>query len=131
MSAAGTAPPVPVTMEAESDLTKYRFAKLGSAANGVTAVTGITDEADFVVVETVDTSTGVTSVSVWPLNRGGIIPIEAAAAIAVMADIAPSANGRAQTAVATQFARGVALEAASGAGHVIPMLVQLEETATV
>lgn len=130
MSAAGTAPPVPVTMTAETDMTKYRFVKIGTAANTVTAVAAITDEADFILVETVDVSAA-NGASVWPLNRGGIVPIEAAAAIAYGADIAPSTNGRGQTAVATQFARGVALEAATGAGHIIPMLVQLEETATV
>jgi len=130
MSAADTAPPVPVTMTAETDMTKYRFVKLGTAANTVTAVTGITDESDFVLAETVTVSEQ-NGASVWPLNRGGIVPIEAAAAIALGADIAPSTNGRGQTAIATQFARGVALEAATAAGHVIPMLVQLEETATI
>jgi len=129
MSAAGTAPPVPLTLTAETDMTKYRFVKLGTAPNTVTAVTGITDESDFILVETV-TVADADGASVWPLNRGGIVPIEAAAAIAYGADIAPSLNGRAQTAVLNQFARGVALEAATGAGHVIPMLVQLEETAT-
>lgn len=126
MSAAGTAPPVPLTFNAETDMTKYRFVKTGTAANTVTAVDGITDLADFILVETVDVSEAA-GASVWPLNRGGIVPIEAAAAISIGDEIAPSANGRAQTAVATQFARGIALEAATGAGHVIPVLVQFQE----
>ena len=129
-AAAGSAPPVPVTMTAETDMTKYRFVKLGTAANTVTAVTAITDEAPSVLVETVDASEA-DAASVWPLNKGGIVPIEAAAAIALGASIAPSTNGRGQTAVSTQFPRGVALEAASAAGHIIPMLVQPDETAVV
>jgi hypothetical protein len=124
------APPAPKTFTAESDLTLYRFVKLGAAANGVTACTAITDVAHGVAVENVDASEA-DAASVWLLNEGGIVPVEAAAAISLGAKVAPSANGRAQTAVATQFPRGIALEAASGAGHVIPVLVSVEETAVV
>ena len=128
-AAAGTAPPCPITLEATTDLTKYRFARRSTKANSVRAVTAITQHAHFIVVESVDHSKA-NGASVWLLNNGGIVPIEAAAAIAIGADIAPSANGRGQTAVATQFARGIALEAATAAGHVIPMLVDIEETVT-
>ena len=128
MSAAGTAPPVPKTFIAKTDLAKYRFVKLGSTANSVTAGTAVTDQSVGVVVEAVDASEA-DGASIWLLTDGGIVPVEAAAAIAIGASIGPSLNGRAQTAVSTQFPRGVALEAASGAGHVIPMLVQVDETA--
>jgi hypothetical protein len=63
------------------------------------------------------------------LSDGGIVPIEAAAAIALGAQIAPSTNGRGQTAVSTQFACGVALKAAGGAGEIIPMAVRVIDQA--
>lgn len=125
MAAANASPPRAVTMTAESALTRFRFAKLGAAANGVTACTAVTELAVAVVQETcADTE----AASVWLLNEGGIVPIEAAAAITLLDKVGPSTDGRAQTAVATQYPRGIALEAASAAGHVIPVLVSLEET---
>lgn len=128
MSHTNYAPPAAKTFEATEDLTRYRFVKLNAAAaNSVDAVDAVTDEAFGVVEEDVDFSEA-TGASIWLLNEGGIVPIEAAAAIALGAEIAPSANGRGQTGVATQYTRGIALQAASGAGHVIPMLVQVEET---
>jgi hypothetical protein len=114
-------------MLASEDLTRFRFVKIGSADNTVDAVDAVTDVALGVVEEDVDFSEA-DGASVWLLNRGGILPIEAAAAISRGANIAPSTNGRGQTAVSTQFTRGIALQAASAAGHVIPMLVQPEET---
>ena len=127
MSAPNTAPPAEKTFLASEDLTRFRFVKLGSADNTVDAVDAVTDVAFGVVSEDVDFSEA-DGASVWLLNEGGIVPIEAAAAIALGAKIAPSANGRGQTGVSTQFNRGVALQAASAAGHIIPMLVQVEET---
>ncbi len=129
MTAPNTSPSEAVTMLASEDLTRFRFVILGSADNTVDAVGAITEEAVGIAEEDVDFSEA-DGASIWLLNRGGILPIEAAAAISLGDDIAPSANGRGQTAVATQFARGVALQAASAAGHVIPMLVQLEEVVT-
>ena len=122
------APPVPITFEAEDAVVFNRFVKLGSVGNDVAAVDGITDVAMGVAVESADPAVGNAAASVWPLNRGGIVPIESAAAITLGDNVAPSANGRGQTAVSTQFTRGVALAAAGGAGEVIPMLVQVEET---
>ena len=127
---AGVAPPAPKTFTAETDMTLYRFVKLGTIANSVTVGTAVTDESLGVLVETVDVSEAA-GASVWLLADGGIIPVEAAAAITLGDAIGPSINGRAQTAVATQFPRGIALEAASGAGHVIAMLVQVDETVLV
>ncbi len=128
MTAPNTSPSEAVTMLASEDLTRYRFVKLGSGDNEVDAVDGVTDVAFGVVEEDVDFSEA-DGASVWLLNRGGILPIEAAAAIAQGANVAPSANGRGQTAVTTQFTRGVALQAASAAGHIIPMLVTVDDVA--
>ncbi len=124
------APPVPITFEAEAAVVFNRFVKLGAASNGVTAVAAITDLAMGVAVESADPAAGNAAASVWPLNRGGIVSIEAAAAFSLGDRIAPSANGRGQTAVTTQFARGIALAAAGGAGEMIPMLVEINEVAT-
>lgn len=115
------APPAPKTFTASADIVLNRFVKI-TGPNGVGPVTGVTDEAIGVAVESVDASEA-DGCSVWLSNEGGIVPIEAAAAIAAGALVAPSANGRGQTAVATQFARGIALEQATGAGHIIPILV--------
>ncbi len=122
------APPVPITFEAENAVVLNRFVKLGSVGNDVDAIGGITEIAMGVAVESADPAVGNSAASVWPLNRGGIVPIEAAAAITLGDNVAPSTDGRGQTAVSTQFTRGVALATAGGAGEVIPMLVQVEET---
>jgi hypothetical protein len=53
----------------------------------------------------------------------GVAWMEAAAAITRGAFVGPSANGRAQTAVATQYGMGVALKAATNAGDWIPVLL--------
>lgn len=53
------------------------------------------------------------------LQGGNIVIVEAAAAVNAGDRVAPSANGRAQTAVGTQFAYGIALEPAGGAGELI------------
>lgn len=121
------APPTPKTFTASEDLTQYRFVKVTTTANQIDAVDAVTDVAFGVVTEDVDQSVA-DGASVWLLADGGILPVEAAASITAGDKIAPSTNGRAQTAVSTQYVRGVALQAASGAGHIIPMLVQVEET---
>ena len=122
-------PPVPATFTAEAACVLNRFVKLGAAEEGVTPVTAVTDRALGIAVESADPVAGVSGVSVWMLSDGGIVPIEAAAAIALGAQIAPSVNGRGQTAVATQFACGVALKAAGGAGEIIPMAVRVIDQA--
>ncbi len=121
------APPVPITFEAEDAVVLNRFVKLGAVGNGVAAVDDVTDVAMGIAVESADPAAGNSAASVWPFNRGGIVSVESAAAISLGDNIAPSANGRGQTAVATQFTRGVALAAAGGAGEIIPMLIQVEE----
>lgn len=53
----------------------------------------------------------------------GITKVYSAAAIALGAKVAPSANGRAQTAVSTQHVAGIALEAATAGDQLIPILL--------
>jgi hypothetical protein len=122
-------PPVPTTFVAEGAVVLNRFVKLGTVEEGVVAVAAVTDRAIGVAVESADPATGNSGASVWPLSDGAIVPIEAAAAISLNAQVAPSANGRGQTAVATQFVCGVALKAAGGAGEIIPMLVRVNDQA--
>ena len=124
------APPAPKTFEAQVAVVHNRFVKLGTVGNSVTPCTAITDRAIGIAVESADPAAGNAAASVWLLNEGGIVPIEAAAAIALGAKIAPSVNGRGQTAVATNFACGVALVASTAAGQVIPMLVAVDDQAT-
>lgn len=121
------APPAPKTFLAEAACVLNRFVKLGAVANGVTPITGVTDLSVGIAVESADPAAGNSAVSIWLHSEGGIVPIEAAAAISLGAKIAPSTNGRGQTAVATQFSRGTALKAAGGAGEIIPMLVAVAE----
>ena len=124
------APPAPKTFEAEAAVVLNRFVKLGTVGNSVTPITGVTDQSIGVAVESADPAEGNSAASVWLHNEGGIVPLEAAAAISLHDPVAPSANGRAQTAVATQFVRGIALQEAGGAGEIIPVLVQVNDQAS-
>lgn len=114
----GWAPPVPLTFDATEDLTLYRFVKLGATANSVDAADTLGEAVYGVSVENV-TFAEAEGASVWPLNRGGIIPIEASAAISAGANITTAADGRAVTAAIGNIIHGRAVEAASGAGHII------------
>ena len=108
--------PEVISFKAAEDVVGSRFV-VQSAADEVEQADAITDRAVGVARE--DASTGET----LGVVVGGFIGVEAAAAIALGANIAPSANGRAQTAVATQFVHGIAREAATAAGDII--LVQI------
>jgi hypothetical protein len=123
------APPAPKTFEAETACVLNRMVKLGTGSQKVVPCSAITDQAVGVAVESADPVAGNSAVSVWLFNEGGIVPMEAAAAIALHAAVAPSVNGRAQTSVATQFTRGIALKAAVGAGEIIPVLVSVVDQA--
>lgn len=124
------APPAPKTFQAEAAVVLNRFVKVGTLGNAVVPIAAVTDKSMGIAVESADPALGNSAASVWLHSEGGIVPIEAAAAIALNAKIAPSANGRGQTAVVTQFARGTALKAAGGAGEIIPMLVAVDEVVT-
>lgn len=123
------APPVPLTFEAEAAVVLNRMVKIGTASNQVVPISGVTDRAFGVAVESADPAAGNSAASIWTFNRGGIVPMEAAAAITVNTRVAPSTNGRAQTAVSTQFSVGVALKGAGGAGEIIPVLVDVIDQA--
>jgi hypothetical protein len=98
-----------------------RFVKL-AADQQVAAIAAVTDQA--LGVAKVDVSaTEATSGKGTAVQILGVAWVEAAAAIARGAFVAPSANGRAQTAVATQFGMGIALKAAANAGDWIPVLL--------
>lgn len=114
------APGEPVTFIASGTINRWRFVEL-TAAETVAQCNAITDRPVGVAVESAADGE---AVSVYLLNRGGILPIEADAAISANAQIGTSTDGQAQTAVTTQFPVGVALEAAGGAGEVIPFLVR-------
>jgi hypothetical protein len=105
--------------------TAYRFVKVSGRNQGVTCA-AITD----IAIGVADGSSksfpavGVTNVHAAagdPINLqgGNVVLVEAAAAITAGARVAPSANGRAQVAVGTQFPFGIALEPAAGASEII------------
>jgi len=101
----------------------YRFVKFNADENKVTQATAITDKCVGVVqqrVDAADSATGNVQVDVRIL---GITKIEAAGSISLGALVAPSLNGRAQTAVSTQFAHGIAFQASTGAGQMIDVLL--------
>jgi hypothetical protein len=107
--------------QATTAITKLRFVKL-SGDQTVAAVAAVTDQA--IGVAKVDISA-----AEFAAGKGtavqvlGVAWVEAAAAITRGNFVAPSANGRAQTAVSTQFGMGIALKAAANAGDWIPVLL--------
>ena len=113
------------SLVASGTTTAYRFVKVSDRNQGITC-SAITD----IAVGVADGSsksfpvaggTNVHAAAGDPINLqgGNVVLVEAAAAIAAGARVAPSANGRAQTAVATQFPFGIALEPAAGASEII------------
>jgi len=114
------------SLVAGGTIAPYRFVKV-SARNTGAAIAAITD----IAVGVTDGSTRKFdstdhAISGDPINLqgGSVVLIEAAAAITAGAVIAPSANGRAQAAVATQFPYGIALEPAAAAGEIIRVYKQ-------
>lgn len=102
-------------------VTKLRFVKL-SGAQTVIAVAAVTDKALGVVQ--VDASVSeASSGKQGSVMVYGVSWVEAAAAISLDASVSPSANGRAQTTVATQFPMGKALSAAGAAGDLVLVLL--------
>ena len=113
----------PSLVAVTADVPPYRFVKV-TARNAGTVVSAVTD----IAVGVSDGSTKAFNSAVNaayatsdPINlqNGDIILVEAAAAISAGARIAPSTNGRAQTAVTTQYPFGIALEPAGAAGEII------------
>lgn len=112
---AGTAPPVPKTFTAVGGITKRRFVKL-STTNSVEECDTQGEAAVGVCVETVATGD---AVSVYMLADGGIIPIEASAAITVLDEITTGTAGKAEAAASGDVILGVVVEAASANLHVV------------
>lgn len=113
------------SLVASDTTTAYRFVRVSGRNQGVTcdAITqiaiGVADGSSksFPVAG----GTNVHAAAGDPINLqgGNVVLVEAAAAITAGARVAPSANGRAQVAVATQFPFGIALEPAAGASEII------------
>jgi hypothetical protein len=108
--------------QASGAIVKLRFVKL-SGDQTVAAIAAVTDRA--IGVAKVDISASeATAGKGTAVQVLGVAWMEAAAAITRGVPVGPSANGRAQTAVATQFPCGLALKAAANAGDWIPVLLQ-------
>lgn len=100
------------------------FVKAGTVAQSATAITAITDVVLGVCQENVtatDAATGKATVPVW--LPGSISRVIANAAIAKGAKVAPAANGKAQTAVSTQFPVGIAMTAAAALNDEIDVML--------
>lgn len=113
------------SLVASGDCNPYRFVRVSGRNQGITC-----DAITNIAVGVADGSsksfpvaggTNVHAAAGDPINLqgGNVVLVEAAAAIAAGARVAPSANGRAQTAVATQFPFGIALEPAGAAGEIV------------
>lgn len=114
------------SLVAAGTVAPYRFVKV-SGRNQGDAIAAVTD----IAVGVADGSTKAFNSSNHaeagdPINLqgGNVVLVEAAGSIAAGARVAPSANGRAQTAVSTQFPYGIALEPAGGAGEIIRIFKQ-------
>lgn len=118
------------SLVASGDTTAYRFVKVSGRNSGVTC-SAITD----IAVGVADGSsksfpvaggTNLHAAAGDPINLqgGNVVLVEAGEPITAGARVAPSDNGRANVAVATQFPYGVALEPAAAAGVIIRIYKQ-------
>lgn len=103
----------------EAQENKYRFVKL--TADGVELATAASD-----VVLGVLQREGIAT-EVVPVMENGISMVEASAAIAKAALVGPTTGGKAVT-VASGAYSGIALEAATAAGDIIPVLLRPNAT---
>lgn len=108
-----------LTLKAAGDLSakQYLFVEL-SAAQTVDACNATTDKS-LGVLQNDPGAAGLPAVVAY----AGTTKVIAGGAISAGANVAPTSAGKAQTAVATQYARGVALEAASSDGDIIEILL--------
>jgi len=107
--------------QASGAIVKYRFVAL-SGDQTVAAIAAVTTRTIGVAQVSID-ATEATNGKATAVQVLGVAWVEAAAAITRGVPVGPSANGRAQTAVATQFPCGIALKAAANAGDWIPVLL--------
>ncbi len=108
-----------ISKKAAGDLStkQYLFMKV-SAAQTVDTCAATTDKAIGVLQDKPAAAGRNAAVAVH-----GTTKVVAGAAIAAGAYVAPMASGKAQTAVSTQFPRGLALEAAAADGDIIEILL--------
>lgn len=108
-------PPAAKTYTASGAITKYRFVKF-QAANTVEECDAQGEAAMGVALETAADGE---AVSVYQLADGGIIPIEASAAITALDEITTGTAGKAEAAASGDIILGRVVEATSGDGHVV------------
>jgi hypothetical protein len=101
----------------------YRFMKFNGGENLVIQASAITDLCIGVCQQRIDASDSATGNVQVDVRILGISKVEAAAAISLGAFVGPSTSGMAQTAVTTQFRHGIAMQAATGAGQWIDVLL--------
>jgi len=100
------------------------FVRAGTVAQSATAMSAITQVAIGVNQETFTDAMAATGKFVAPIwIPGSIARVVANAPIAKDAKVAPAANGKAQTAVSTQFPAGIALTAAAALNDEIDVLL--------
>lgn len=112
---AGVAPPVPKTFTAEGTINQYRFVKL----NAANKVEECDTQGEAAMGVAVDDASDEGAVSVWLLVDGGIIPIEAGAAVTALDEITTGTAGKAEAAATGDIILGAVVEAASGDAHVV------------
>jgi hypothetical protein len=107
------------------DIVAGHFVKLTTNPQEVAVTAAITDKVIGVTMENVDAAKVTQGKVFMEVRLMGVARVEAAAAIAIGAKVAPesAATARAQTAVSTQFPAGIALTAASAAGDYIDVLL--------
>lgn len=110
---------ISISLKAAADLsTKQHYFVELSAAQTVNVCNATTDKAVGVLNNKPTAADKAAEVDIL-----GTTKVVAGAAIAAGALVAPTAAGKAQTAVATQYARGMALEAAGADGDIIEILL--------
>lgn len=108
-----------ISLKAAADLsTKQGYFVEVSAANTVNVCNAITGVAVGVLRNKPDAADKAAEVAIL-----GTTKVIAGAAISVGAKVAPTAAGKAQTAVSTQYSRGIALTAAAADGDEIEILL--------
>lgn len=109
------------SLVASGNCNPYRFVKVSGRNTGITcsAITEIAVGVADGSTKAFNSSNHAESGDPINLQGGNIVLVEAAEAITAGTRVAPSLNGRAQIAVATQFAYGIALEPAAAAGEII------------
>jgi hypothetical protein len=108
-----------INLLASADLSakQYHFVEV-SGVRTVAACNATTDQAIGVLQNDPDASGEEAVIAI-----NGTTKVVAGAAITAGARVAPNASGRAQTAVATQFPRGIALETSTADGQLIEVLL--------